>query len=111
MLLAKVTPGTVRAGVPAVRINHPFCLLSHSRCSAQAYLLGGAQLSGSFVDLYQLKGNIDQAYAFPAFHFDLHLCRANLPPHTAVRGPGEIQVLFSPLYFIISPFCSLSRRL
>ena len=60
--------------------------------SAQAYLLGGAQLSGSFVDLYQLKGNIDQAYAFPAFHFDLHLCRANLPPHTAVRGPGEIQV-------------------
>ncbi|KAK9918869.1 hypothetical protein WJX75_007680 [Coccomyxa subellipsoidea] len=57
----------------------------------QAYLLGGAQLSGSFVDLYQLKGNIDQAYAFPAFHFDLHLCRANLPPHTAVRGPGEIQ--------------------
>ncbi|BDA48926.1 probable indole-3-acetaldehyde oxidase [Coccomyxa sp. Obi] len=32
-----------------------------------------------------------QAYDFPAFHFDLHLCRANLPPHTAVRGPGEIQ--------------------
>ena len=32
-----------------------------------------------------------QAYAFPKFHFDLHLCRSNRPPHTAVRGPGEIQ--------------------
>ncbi len=35
--------------------------------------------------------SLTQAYDFPAFHFDLHLCRANLPPHTAVRGPGEIQ--------------------
>ena len=32
-----------------------------------------------------------QAYAFPKFHFDLHLCKSNRPPHTAVRGPGEIQ--------------------
>ena len=32
-----------------------------------------------------------QAYDIPAFHFDLHLCRTNRPPHTAVRGPGEIQ--------------------
>lgn len=72
--------------------HKPCSLVMHLCSSAQAYLLGGAQLSGSFVDLYQLKGNIDQAYAFPAFHFDLHLCRANLPPHTAVRGPGEIQV-------------------
>ena len=32
-----------------------------------------------------------QAYAFPKFHFDLHLCKTNRPPHTAVRGPGEIQ--------------------
>jgi CO/xanthine dehydrogenase Mo-binding subunit len=43
------------------------------------------------VDLFQMKNTLDQAYDLPAFHFDLHLCRTNRPPHTAVRGPGEIQ--------------------
>lgn len=59
----------------------------------QAFLVGGAVLSGSTVDLFQIKGTLDQAYDLPAFHFDLHLCRTNRPPHTAVRGPGEIQVI------------------
>ena len=30
--------------------------------SMQAYMLGGAYLGGSTVDLYQLKGNIDQVH-------------------------------------------------
>ena len=41
--------------------------------------------------MLSMDESLTQAYDFPAFHFDLHLCRANLPPHTAVRGPGEIQ--------------------
>ncbi len=35
-----------------------------ARLSAQAYLLGGAQMSGSYVDLYQLQGNIDQVHFY-----------------------------------------------
>ena len=46
---------------------------------------------GQYLMATQHGGHAPQAYAFPKFHFDLHACRSNRPPHTAVRGPGEIQ--------------------
>ena len=39
--------------------------------SMQAYMLGGAYLGGSTVDLYQLKGNIDQVLHPPSHTHEL----------------------------------------
>lgn len=39
--------------------------------SVQAYMLGGAYLGGSTVDLYQLKGNIDQVLHPPSHTHEL----------------------------------------
>lgn len=35
-----------------------------------------------------------QAYAIPAYQFDIKLCKTNRPPHSAVRAPGKFE---SPL--------------
>lgn len=34
-----------------------------------------------------------QAYAIPAMEVKLKLARANLPPHTIMRGPGYLQAV------------------
>ena len=32
-----------------------------------------------------------QAYAIPAYQFDIKLCKTNRPPHSAVRAPGKFE--------------------
>lgn len=32
-----------------------------------------------------------QAYAIPAFQFQIKLCKTNRPPHSAVRAPGKFE--------------------
>ena len=53
----------MNAGRAAVEVEYDIGFDAEGKLLAvemQAYLMGGAQLSGSFVDLYQLTGNIDQ---------------------------------------------------
>ncbi|KAA6423444.1 MAG: Aldehyde oxidase, partial [Trebouxia sp. A1-2] len=58
------------------------------------FLLGGIIMGGSTVDVMSLAGMLDQAYAIPAYQFDIKLCKTNRPPHSAVRAPGKFE---SPL--------------
>ena len=68
----------MNAGRAAVEVEYDIGFDAEGKLLAvemQAYLMGGAQLSGSFVDLYQLTGNIDQvSQLFPLGQ--QHFCMA-----------------------------------
>ena len=67
----------------------PISTIAHHSCHGVVYLACG---SSALIQPSSAAACLSaQAYDIPALHFDLHLCRTNRPPHTAVRGPGEIQ--------------------
>ncbi|EFJ41839.1 hypothetical protein VOLCADRAFT_98105 [Volvox carteri f. nagariensis] len=55
-----------------------------------AVMMGGAQKDISFIDAMGMIAAVDSVYDIPAFRLEVALARCNLPPRTAVRGPGEI---------------------
>jgi len=56
-------------------------------------LLGGAYADMTFVDIWGAAGAADNVYAVPAFRAQWSIARANLPPRTTVRGPGDLEAI------------------
>ncbi|KAG1670983.1 hypothetical protein FOA52_014372 [Chlamydomonas sp. UWO 241] len=53
--------------------------------------LGGAWLESNWFELFGMISHVESVYDIPAVRVQFLLLRANVPPRTAVRAPGEPQ--------------------